>query len=279
MAVQTKKLVEALIASPMSSIGLEGVQGSGKYYLAKNIVKKILDLDKAEQNYKVQIIDCADNSCIDQMRELKSGLSIKATGTENYKRAIIFNNFESVSIPAQNSLLKILEEPPVDTLLVVLVDSRSNITQTVVSRLQWIKVYPVSKDEIINKYSDLYSTKQIEQAYLLSDGLIGTINNILTSPDNSTMSSMNEAKRILALRKVERIQEIDSIIKNSSFSVKDLLNAFLKIYILSIKNKVYKGGSLDKKLVSGLENIIETKESLNYNSNLKLVLTNMFYKM
>ena len=75
---------------------------------------------------------------IDQIRSLKSFLLL--TSLKGHGKVGIINPADSMTYPAVNSLLKILEEPPEDTLLILLTDSINKLPSTIVSRVQIITV-------------------------------------------------------------------------------------------------------------------------------------------
>lgn len=69
---------------------------------------------------------------IDRIRELKEWLSLKPSkGTR--KTAVIFEASE-MTIEAQNSLLKTLEEPPLSTIIILTTQNKQSLLPTIVSR-------------------------------------------------------------------------------------------------------------------------------------------------
>ena len=53
---------------------------------------------------------------------------------ESDKKIFIIDNFSSANVSAQNKLLKILEEPPRNTIIILLVDNENNVLPTISSR-------------------------------------------------------------------------------------------------------------------------------------------------
>src|SRR5690606_21573419 len=135
---------------------------------AEYICKNTLNPSESRLDFRIEIIDGVDRSGIDDIRSIKSTLAIKAGG-EGFNRAVILKDFHKISIPAQNSILKLLEEPPEDTLLIVLTNSKNGILPTVASRLHWIDVLPLKYD-LLEKNYNTHDTTLLKQAYLLSDG-------------------------------------------------------------------------------------------------------------
>lgn len=280
MNPSTGLLVSSFIQNPGNSIGLSGPDNSGKMRIAEYLCVKSLSLEAKEYDFNVKVVDCKNKVGIDEIRDIKKSLAIKSAGRmQAISRAIIFKDFHNLSIPAQNSILKLLEEPPEDTMLVILVNTKNNILPTIVSRLQWIEVLPIGFEDLQKKYGS-YGTDLVKTAYLLSDGHLINFENILNENDKvSLKSAIEDAKKILKMKKPERISSIDLILNNKDYDAGEFLNALQKIYSALVRKEVKESSSRQQRVIAGLENIIKTKESLKYNANSKLIFTNLFYKI
>lgn len=71
---------------------------------------------------------------IEQARQIKSHLSTKPHSLKG--KIVILENASSLTTEAQNALLKILEEPPKKTLIILSVNSESDLIDTVTSRCE-----------------------------------------------------------------------------------------------------------------------------------------------
>jgi len=80
---------------------------------------------------------------IEDIRRLKERISLKPYQAQ--KKLFIIEDAERLSPASANALLKTLEEPPSDTLVVLICQSASQLLPTVVSRCQLIR-FPVSSD-------------------------------------------------------------------------------------------------------------------------------------
>ncbi|MBI2448618.1 hypothetical protein HYV44_03645 [Candidatus Microgenomates bacterium] len=78
------------------------------------------------------IIDQQENISIDTIREAQRFLGL--TKTTGLKKILIINGFEKMRPEAHDTLLKIFEEPPVDTLILLAVENITNIPKTILSR-------------------------------------------------------------------------------------------------------------------------------------------------
>ncbi len=99
---------------------------------------------------------------IDQVRALVEALA--QTSQQGGYKVSILSPAEAMNINAANSLLKSLEEPTADTLLILLADSPSQLLPTIRSRCQSV-VFPVpAKDEALAWLAALLpSSEQAEQ--------------------------------------------------------------------------------------------------------------------
>lgn len=92
------------------------------------------------------------NISIDQIRSLKEwAFSLKGVSKISF-----IEGAESLSISAMNALLKILEEPPSDFLCVLGTAKRSNLPDTLLSRLRSFSFNPYSKKKAIQNLKEYY---------------------------------------------------------------------------------------------------------------------------
>lgn len=83
---------------------------------------------------------------VDQIRELVDFVSL--TRSRGDKRVIVINPAESMNINAANSLLKTLEEPPENTIIILVSSKPSSLSATIRSRCQHFPVSAVSIDSM-----------------------------------------------------------------------------------------------------------------------------------
>jgi DNA polymerase-3 subunit delta' len=96
---------------------------------------------------------------IEQVRALIDGLGVRpARGS---RRVAIIDDAETLNLPAQNALLKTLEEPPGQTMLILVSDNERALLDTVRSRLRPVRFAPLATAEV--------ATVLVERAGLASD--------------------------------------------------------------------------------------------------------------
>ena len=82
---------------------------------------------------------------VDQIRQIIDDLTMSSY--EGIGKVTVIEPVNKMNISSANSLLKILEEPPGNTLIILIADKMKNIPATIISRCQHIKIYPPNEDE------------------------------------------------------------------------------------------------------------------------------------
>ena len=85
----------------------------------------------------------SDEIKIDQIRQAQETLTL--TPSEGSKKILIVNGAETLNASAQNAFLKTLEEPPGDTLIVLVTSMPQSLLPTIRSRCQEVSFLPLSR--------------------------------------------------------------------------------------------------------------------------------------
>ena len=83
---------------------------------------------------------------IDQIRSLLSTLAMKPFNAR--QRVVIIEKAQSLTAEAGNALLKILEEPPPDTIIILIARRKTDLLPTIVSRCRCIRFQPLTPDQV-----------------------------------------------------------------------------------------------------------------------------------
>ncbi|MBN1637827.1 MAG: hypothetical protein JW866_02595 [Ignavibacteriales bacterium] len=120
----------------------------------QNYNDKMLDeiseeIDKKIKNpfYQLNITD-ANNIRIDSIREINKALSINFDDIKY--RVILISNAELMNIQAQNALLKNLEEPPHNVIIILLTSNINKLLPTIISRCWLIQFNNLSNENVKN---------------------------------------------------------------------------------------------------------------------------------
>ena len=166
---------------------------------------------------------------IDEIREIKNFLAVLPIASDY--RTVIVRDAENMTREAQNAFLKITEEPPLHSLIILTADSTESILPTLASRLRKIYFPRVGTEEIKKWLIDELQIPETE-AETLSKTSLGR-------PGLAKMVFSEEWKKITAPKdlKFETEAEYDRFIlksildsynsKNKNYSnLKDLLHRY-----------------------------------------------------
>jgi len=93
-----------------------------------------------------EVYSFKEDSGIDEVRQIIHSLRLAHSGP-GY-RMVLLGDLDYASIPAQNALLKLLEEPPNNTILAATCENLSMVIDTIVSRCVVIKKIPPARTPV-----------------------------------------------------------------------------------------------------------------------------------
>jgi DNA polymerase-3 subunit delta' len=94
---------------------------------------------------------------IDQIRSLRKKLTYKPVIAKT--RFVFLVKANAMTIESSNALLKILEEPPSNTIFILIVENQKDVLQTISSRCQQIRFNPGTEKSV---FDDLAKTEALE---------------------------------------------------------------------------------------------------------------------
>ncbi len=236
----------------------------------------------------VHLYDFSDEEIkIEQIRSLQEEISFKPY--EGKKKVFIINNAHNLNYISANAFLKTLEEPPENTVIILITDKQNLLLDTIVSRCRRIKFYGLSQ-EVIEKILQQDNSLDANQLKFISFFSQGRIGNALALKENDCFEEKN--KIIDAFFSKRDFETQVSFIKERQdlkFSINILLNFFRDLYLLKTGVSVDNLINIDRKEMlleySSLYSYEKLDEILNVLSdsiihidqsvNMKLVLSNI----
>ncbi len=173
---------------------------------------------------------------IDQIRDLKEFFS-KTSSEGGYKIALI-DSLDEMNPKSTNALLKILEEAPNKSLLLLICNNYEALLDTIKSRCRILKLLNLNDDTmqvLLSEYIPNISEDDIAKLIMLSSGSIGTALNFYKSDGLTILDTFNSIIPDFLNKKNKRLLELTSLIGNSEIKFK----VFQKILITFI-NKLIK---------------------------------------
>jgi DNA polymerase-3 subunit delta' len=168
---------------------------------------------------------------VDQVRELQRSLAL--TPYEARYRVAILLRFEEAHPSAANALLKTLEEPPPQVVLVVTAESAEALLPTIVSRCEVLRLRP-SPVEAVSQGLQARWGLTPEQAGLLahiSGGRMGFALRLSEAPERleQRQAWLDEHRRLLTASRVERFACAEGIAKDKD-ALRQALNTWLSLW-------------------------------------------------
>lgn len=273
---QTKQIIDNYIQMPGQSLGIFAPNGSGKFFTAEYIAKQLLQSTRKADIHIVRPIE-KDSIVIEQIRELHPLLKQKALQGTDVNRVIIIDQADKMTIQAQNALLKKLEEPPKGVVFILTASSKMNLLPTIVSRLVLCSIKRASKTEVLAAFSEDYDKATIEKVWLISNGKLGLMHDLLADQDHSLLIAIDEAKQIIKGSRFERLCAVDGLLKQNYLTVLDGLEILSRSGITQSAKKNARDATSRWHDVA--VNVSHAKQALSCNCNAKLVLTNLMLSL
>jgi DNA polymerase III subunit delta' len=275
---RTKEQVAQFVARPSHALLLVGNNGMGKTTLAKAMVAAALRLNNAPEQhpYFMLVTPEKDSISIDTIRELQRFLQLKTIGERPLRRAVVVEHAEGLTTEAQNAFLKLLEEPPADTVMILTADNHRALLPTILSRVQQLTMYAPSEDELKAHYTATKEPAAINQAYFLSGGLPGLMHALL---DDDTAHPLTAgvalAKEILQKPIFERLAMVESMGKQRD-DARYVVRALQHIAQTCLAQAAGKGDEAKLRQWHKILRIATNAEqALGQSANTKLTLSNM----
>lgn len=240
-----------------------GAEGIGKSLVARIFALRILNKEK-DYNY-VDIINYKPKKAsfgVDEARDIIEEVTKKPY--EGDKKVIIIHKGSTLTIQAQNALLKTIEEPPLGVYILILSESLELMLETIKSRCQIYKLTPLPRKEMVKFIDKLGDFDENEKMVALSfaEGIPGRAERALKDD------------QLLELRRI--IEESLKDLKNSNFMVeyeaklstyKDKKEEVLGVFTSYVRDIiVYKELKDNKKIINidRIESIRTLAEGLSY---------------
>lgn len=261
--------VDSYSTEPLQAILIEGPKGSGKKYIAQTIINKIKSNEHIEQ-YNLAPKEDKKHIGIDQIIQLKSSLRTK----QPYRMFVTIKDADMLTKESQNSLLKILEEPPSKVHFIMTSSYLSKILETIKSRvIIWRYLPPnqeTQKKYVQNINPDLDPTSLLA----LANGRMGLLSALVNTQEKHPLRiNIDLVKEVLSETTNQRLLRVDRLSKDieQAYDFLDALSLLCQAAAkLSIQNN-----AIYSKWLYRLKESNESIKMIQANVQPKLVLTRL----
>lgn len=277
--IGNKKMKKILseIKEPSHAYMFLGTEGIGKFLFAKEFASKWLCISetrpcgecksciqfKGNNNVDLNIIEPEEGSIkVEQIRNLIKKVYEKPI--ESYKKIYIINDADKMTVSAQNALLKVLEEPPLYVIIILIGSNEHLFLNTIRSRCIKVNFQELEKNEL-KDYFENNGISTNEKFLELYEGSIGKAKKIEGLENNY----IELEELILNCKNMKRL---DFIKKCSSLITKDNIDEMLKY----INVLLFRVGKNERNYLAAIERVNKAIKQYKSNCNMEMILDNMF---
>ena len=231
---------------------------SKKVYICKR------EFDEATNKYKSAI-------SIDQIRKMKEFFSLSQT-EYNWRIAII-DAADEMNESSSNAILKLLEEPPNKSIIILISHNYYSLKSTIISRCQKITLKPLSEKEMGEFLSkEVNNQEEINLISSLSEGIPSLALNLTNE------ETLNTYKRLIDLvsnTENSTQSQIFDLIESQKFGNQNEVSLDLIDLILILIRRVIRSLLNDEELVT---NDVESQmfEKIVDQSNMTIILAELY---
>ncbi len=260
-------------------------------------------LKSKEPYYKI-VLPNANKIRINSIRDIIN--KIYLTTSKHNQKVFIISEADKMTQEASNALLKILEEPPRNSILILTTSKSNALLATVAGRCQKIFFEPLIESQIHKKLSDLissgddsYNETEINLACKLAFGSISRAMELIRiGPKDLRNSAINFLVSTLTENGEETVSIIRKITENNNKDRTRIFLYILNIWFRDLLSSKFNGNiskianfDLYDRLIKFNNNypntdiygvILKLEESENYitkNVHLPLILTNLSFSL
>lgn len=213
---------------------------------------------------------------VDEVRSINEFLSKKSA--DNNWRIVIIDSIDDMNSASANAVLKILEEPPSKSILLLISHNPGKLLPTVKSRCAKLTLPPLEKKvvaSLLRRYRPQLSEKEVQNLAEISSGSIGKA---LKYADNNALKYYDELSKLVYAKDNFKLEELLSFCENAVKDeeifvfVQELILKFIAIHMVNTKNV--------EELSVVWENTVKIfDETTRLNLDKKQILINIIYSL
>ena len=230
--------------------------------------KSCIEFD-SDNNPDFQLIEATDGKIkIDQIREMQRKIAEKPIISS--QKVYLIDDADTMTVEAQNCLLKTLEEPPEYITIILICSNEDTMLSTIKSRCTRMHFEPIEKEKVKQfihaNYPDIEMSDKIIE---LAQGSIGKAIRL-----NGNKGVYENIEKILLSMQtkdlIDIVQMSDGIYKAKE-DIQSILE-YINVMLLELSRQ-------NKKYINCVEIVEDTKKRLKANSNYDMCIDNLLFNM
>ncbi len=274
---RTSSQIKAFLEQPAHALALVGEDGAGKSFIAQYISNELLNNSK---QYTFTVDASVPKTGIEEVREAQKFLTLTVPGKATIKRVLIIEHLDSLGHEAQNSLLKTLEEPPVDTVIITTFSKPQAVLVTIHSRIHPVQILPVSEAAAVSYFAD-QPTSEVVKAHMISSGAVGLMSSIITNDsEQPLLVGINHARELLTSSRYQRLATTEKLLKQNTVSPSTIIDGLYRLLQASYHQALSKKSKDELKIMAQRLRLVEQAlDDLAQNVQAKLVFDRLFLEL
>jgi hypothetical protein len=272
--------LHTLLEAPSHAVLLAGPLGSGKTHIGTALAEQLLNTAHPETHAYFRVVRPEKSSItIEQIRELIHFFRLKVPGSATIKRTAVIEDADAMGTEAQNALLKLLEEPPADSVLILTSSRPQSLLPTIRSRVRLLQLPSPDTAMLTEHFTSLGYDKPAVTAALLRTGTnVADAAHLLADGPGASNSSVDLAKKVLGGSSYDRLLLVDSLSKQKEAAA-EFVDTLATIAMVSLEASARKGGATLERWQTVLHAAHTAQNALDRSGNTKLVLTELMLAM
>jgi replication-associated recombination protein RarA len=274
--------LEQFFAAPAHAVLLSGPKGIGKSQIAALLAAELLAVSRDSLNnaaYYKHLAPKDGSISIELIRGLIGFFRLKVPGNKTVQRVAVIEDADNMGHEAQNALLKILEEPPVDSVLILTSSQEGRLLATIRSRTTLLKL-PAPTTTSIQTYFEKagYDKPAVQSAVLRSGTNIAEAYTILNGANDDQNSSIALVKQVLAGTGYDRLLLVDGLSKQKE-QARAFVDDLASVATASLEAAARKNAASASRWQDVLQAAHTAQEAFEQNGNAKLVLSELMLSL
>lgn len=270
--------LDSFLAAPAHAVLLGGPLGSGKTHVAEALGAQLLDVPVTtldNHGYYRVITPKNGTISIEQVRELIGFFRLKVPGTAAIKRIAMLQDAGAMGVEAQNALLKLLEEPPADSVLILTSSQPERLLATIRSRVQLLQLPAPEASELHKHFVAAgYADAAVKAALLRSGTNVAEATRLLSTDASVPDTSIALVKQALGGTAYDRLLLADGLAKQKE-TMQAFVDTLATVAMASLEAAASKGANSVDRWKNVLQAAHTAQDALERSGNAKLVLTEL----